>query len=53
MVDYQIVIYGGAAHVFTDPSAGNDNSKGAAYNKKDDERSREDMKRSYKEIFTE
>jgi len=51
-VDYQIVIYGGAVHAFTDPSAGNDPSKGAAYNKKADERSWEDMKRFYKEIFT-
>jgi len=53
MVDYQIVIYGGAVHAFTDPSAGNDNSKGAAYNKKADERSWEDMKRFYREIFKE
>jgi dienelactone hydrolase len=53
LVDYQIVIYGGAVHAFTDPSAGNDPSKGAAYNKKADERSWEDMKRFYKEIFKE
>ncbi len=52
-VDYQIVIYGGAVHAFTDPSAGNDPSKGAAYNKKADERSWEDMRRFFKEIFKE
>lgn len=52
-VDYEIKIYGGAVHAFTDPSAGNDPSKGAAYNKRADERSFEDMKRFYKEIFKE
>lgn len=52
-VDYQIIIYGGAVHAFTDPSAGNDPSKGAAYNKKADERSWEDMRRFFTEIFGE
>ncbi len=52
-VDYKILIYGGAVHAFTDPSAGDDPSKGAAYNKKADEGSWEDMKRFYKEIFGE
>jgi len=52
-VDYQIFIYGGAVHAFTDPSAGNDPSKGAAYNKNADERSWEDMRRFFKEIFKE
>ena len=50
-VDWEFVSYGGAVHAFTDPSAGNDNSKGAAYNKKADERSWEEMKRFFKEIF--
>jgi dienelactone hydrolase len=52
-VDWQLVSYGGAVHAFTDPSAGNDNSKGAAYNKKADERSWEEMKRFFKEVFGE
>jgi dienelactone hydrolase len=50
-VDWVFVSYSGAVHAFTDPSAGNDNSKGAAYNKKADERSWEEMKRFYTEIF--
>src|SRR5215831_19210213 len=32
-VDWQLVAYGGAVHSFTDWNAGDDNSKGAAYNK--------------------
>ena len=51
MVDWMFVAYGNAVHAFTDASAGNDNSKGAAYNKKADERSWEEMKRFYREIF--
>lgn len=31
-VDYQFVAYSGAVHAFTQPMAGNDPSKGAAYN---------------------
>ena len=31
-VDWQLIAYGGAVHAFAVPSAGNDNSKGAAYN---------------------
>jgi len=38
-VDWQLVQYGGAVHSFTQPMAGNDNSKGAAYNEKADKRS--------------
>ncbi|MFL5764372.1 MAG: dienelactone hydrolase family protein [Bacteroidia bacterium] len=37
--DWQMIYYSGAVHAFTDPAAGNDNSKGAAYNKEADERS--------------
>ncbi len=51
-IDYQVVIYGGAVHGFTDSSNGNDNSKGLAYNKKADERSWKEMKMFYKEIFS-
>src|SRR5439155_23328646 len=35
-VDWQLTSYGGAVHSFTDWNAGNDNSKGAAYNEKAD-----------------
>jgi dienelactone hydrolase len=50
-VDWQLVIYGGAVHSFTNPSSGNDNSKGAAYNAKADRRSWEAMKTFFGEIF--
>ncbi|MDO7742378.1 MAG: dienelactone hydrolase family protein, partial [Pedobacter sp.] len=30
--DWQMVYYANAVHSFTEPEAGNDNSKGAAYN---------------------
>ncbi|MBX9765727.1 MAG: dienelactone hydrolase family protein [Bdellovibrionales bacterium] len=38
-VDYELIKYGGAVHSFTDEGAGNDPSKGAAYNAVADERS--------------
>ena len=38
-VDWQLVQYSGAVHSFTDTRAGNDNSKGAAYNANADRRS--------------
>jgi len=38
-VDYQLVFYSGAVHSFTQPMAGNDPSKGAAYNERADKRS--------------
>lgn len=50
-VDWDMVVYGGAVHSFTNPDAGNDNSKGAAYNEKADKRSWEDMKQFFSEIF--
>jgi len=43
-VDWQLVQYSGAVHSFTDPRAGTDNSKGAAYNAVADRRSWEAMK---------
>ena len=52
-VDWMFVSYGNAVHAFTILSAGNDNSKGSAYNKKADERSWEEMKRFFKDIFNE
>lgn len=37
--DWQMIYYANAVHSFTDPEAGSDNSKGAAYNEKADKRS--------------
>jgi dienelactone hydrolase len=50
-VDWQLVVYSGAVHAFTNPDAGTDNSKGAAYNEKADKRSWEAMKLFFAEIF--
>lgn len=50
-VDWQLVAYGGAVHSFTDSGAGSDNSKGAAYNEKADQRSWAAMKSFFAEIF--
>ena len=38
-VDWTLIKYGGAVHSFTQPMAGDDNSKGAAYNERADRRS--------------
>jgi dienelactone hydrolase len=43
-VDWQLVHYSGAVHSFTDTRAGQDNSKGAAYNASADQRSWQAMK---------
>ncbi|MEW6015853.1 MAG: dienelactone hydrolase family protein [Candidatus Zixiibacteriota bacterium] len=50
-VDWQFIAYGGAVHSFTNPDAGNDPSKGAAYNANADRRSWEAMKQFFAEIF--
>ena len=50
-VDWRLIKYGGAVHAFTQPMAGNDNSKGVAYNERADKRSWEDMKSFFAEIF--
>lgn len=50
-IDWQLVSYGGAVHSFTDSGAGNDNSKGAAYNKHADRRSWEAIKAFFAELF--
>ena len=50
-VDWQLIAYGGAVHSFTQPMAGNDNSKGAAHNQRADKRSWEDMKQFFGELF--
>lgn len=50
-VDWQLVKFGGAVHSFTDRGAGNDPSKGAAYNESADRRSWEIMRGFLNEIF--
>ena len=50
-VDWVLIKYGGAVHSFTQPMAGNDNSRGAAYNERADKRSWRDMKNFFAEIF--
>jgi len=49
--DWQFITYANAVHSFTNPDAGSDNSKGAAYNEKADKRSWEAMKLFFAEIF--
>jgi len=50
-VDWHLTSYGSAVHSFTMKEAGTDNSKGAAYNEKADQRSWEAMKVFFAEIF--
>ena len=50
-VDWQMSYYGGAVHAFTDHSAGDDPSKGAAYNAEADTRSWNATLSFLKEIF--
>ncbi len=50
-VDWQLVKYSGAVHSFTIPDAGNDNSKGAAYNAVADRRSWQAMKALFAETL--
>lgn len=50
-VDWQLVKYSGAVHAFTNPAAGNDNAKGAAYNERADRRSWEAMQAFLRELF--
>ncbi len=49
--DWQMVYYGNAVHAFTEERAGNDNSKGAAYNEKAAKRSWEVLIVFLKEVF--
>jgi dienelactone hydrolase len=49
--DWQMVYYANAVHAFTDPEAGNDNSKGAAYNEKAAKRSFEHFKIFLNEVL--
>ena len=46
-VDYKLVQYPGAVHAFTQKGAGDDNSKGAAYNAAADKASWEEMNRFF------
>ncbi len=50
-VNYEIDLYGGAVHSFTEKAAGNDVSSGAAYNAQADARSWARMKAFFAEIF--
>jgi dienelactone hydrolase len=50
-VDWTLVKYSGAVHAFTIVGAGNDNSKGAAYNATADRRSWKAMEDFFAEIF--
>lgn len=49
--DWQMNYYANAVHAFTEKSAGNDNSKGAAYNELADKRSWEAMTQFLKEVL--
>jgi dienelactone hydrolase len=50
-VDWQMISYSNAVHSFTQPMAGNDNSRGAAYNEKADHRSWKAMRQFFDEAF--
>lgn len=50
--DWQMVYYANAVHAFTEKEAGNDNSKGAAYNEQADRRSWEHFMVFLDELFT-
>jgi Dienelactone hydrolase and related enzymes len=49
--DYQIIMYADAVHSFTEKAAGNDKSKGTAYNELADKRSWNHMLLFFQEIF--
>jgi len=49
--DWQMVYYANAVHAFTEKSAGNDNSKGVAYNEKADKRSWQALLDFLKEVL--
>ena len=50
-VDWQLVEYSGAVHAFTNPKAGDDPTKGAAYNALAAARSKVAMKAFFAEVF--
>lgn len=49
--DWQLTYYSGAVHAFTEKEAGNDNSKGAAYNETADQRSWAAFMQFLKDVF--
>ncbi|MDB5100240.1 MAG: dienelactone hydrolase [Cyanobacteria bacterium RYN_339] len=49
--NYQLNLYGGAVHAFSNPEAGNDPSKGAAYDAQADKRSWDAMGAFFREVF--
>jgi dienelactone hydrolase len=49
--DWQMVVYGGAVHAFTNWTVGNDKSSGLAYDERADHRSWEAMLAFFREIF--
>ncbi len=51
-VDWQLILFGGAVHGFSNPAAGDDESSGVAYNQKAAERSWKYMEVFLKEIFS-
>lgn len=50
-VDWELVMYGGAVHSFTDSRAGDDPAKGSAYQEAADKRSWTAMQEFFKQIF--
>jgi dienelactone hydrolase len=52
-IDWDLVMYGGAVHSFTEEAAGSDPSKGAAYDADADRRSWEAMHEFFDELFGE
>jgi dienelactone hydrolase len=50
-VRLKFVAYKGAVHAFTNPAAGNDNSKGAAYNAEADKKSWAEFQRFLRKVF--
>jgi dienelactone hydrolase len=49
--DWQLVVYGGAVHGFTNPASGDDPSRGVAYNARADRRSWEAMRAFFAEVL--
>lgn len=50
-IDWQLDVYSQAVHAFSNPAAGNDPSKGVAYNENAAKRSWQTMQNFFKEIF--
>jgi len=50
-VDWEMVLYSGAVHAFTEKSAGNDNSRGAAYNANADKRSWQELTTLFHDVL--